>query len=190
MNRSKNDCHLPSIYTHLSIQPSPIHRYIHPHIHRSSHRYINPSIHPIDPSIDKLIHPSIHRYIDPSINTLIHLSIHRYIDSLIDTSIDPSIDTLIDTSINLFLLELEGFTPEQIKYLGRHKRRVEIGLTELNRRFDPQQGVVRDSELRCSCFLDWALFRNRINLDGLDNLKGLLEAANKVPEFAATPLPR
>ncbi len=114
----------------------------------------------------------------------------KFLEELEDYELFAMTNTLIDTSINLFLLELEGFTPEQIKYLGRHKRRVEIGLTELNRRFDPQQGVVRDSELRCSCFLDWALFRNRINLDGLDNLKGLLEAANKVPEFAATPLPR
>jgi glutathione S-transferase len=114
----------------------------------------------------------------------------KFLEELEDYELFAMTNTLLDTAINLFLLEQEGFTPEQVKYLGRHKRRIEIGLKELDSRFDPQQGAIRDSALRCSCFLDWALFRNRISLDGLDNLKGLLDAANEVAEFAATPLPR
>ncbi|MDH3377726.1 MAG: glutathione S-transferase [Gammaproteobacteria bacterium] len=99
-------------------------------------------------------------------------------------------NTVLDSSINLFLLEKEGFGPDQIKYLGRQKNRIETGLKELNRRFDPNQGITRDSALRCACYVDWALFRNRISIDGLDNLQGLLDVANDVEEFAATAPPR
>jgi glutathione S-transferase len=98
-------------------------------------------------------------------------------------------NTLLDTGINVFLLEKDGATQETVKYLGRQKQRIESGLVELNRRFDPADGIAKDSALRCVCFLDWALFRNRISLDGLDNLAGLLEAANGVSEFAATRIP-
>ena len=99
-------------------------------------------------------------------------------------------NTLLDSTINLFLLEKEGLGPDQIKYLGRQKNRIENGLKELNRRFDPDQGVARDSALRCACYVDWALFRNRISIDGLDNIQGLMDVANQVEEFAATAPPR
>ena len=99
-------------------------------------------------------------------------------------------NTVLDSSINLFLLEKEGFGPDQIKYLGRQNNRVQNGLKELNRRIVPNQGITRDSALRCACYVDWALFRNRISIDGLDNLQGLLDVANDVEEFAATAPPR
>lgn len=99
-------------------------------------------------------------------------------------------NTVLDSSINLFLLEKEGFGPDQIKYLGRQKNRIESGLKELNKRFHPNRGIAQDSALRCACYVDWALFRNRISIDGLDNLQGLLDVANQVEEFAATAPPR
>jgi len=99
-------------------------------------------------------------------------------------------NTLIDSAINLFLLEIDGATPDTVKYLGRQKQRIDNGLVELNARFDPADGIATDSALRCACFIDWALFRKRISIDGLDNLAALLQAANGVSEFAATAPPR
>ena len=99
-------------------------------------------------------------------------------------------NTVLDSAINMFLLETDGATPDTVKYLGRQKSRIDSGLAELNRRFDPVDGISRDSALRCACFIDWALFRNRISIDGMDNLTGLLSAANAVSEFADTAPPR
>jgi len=78
----------------------------------------------------------------------------------------------------------------QIKYLGRQKNRIQNGLQELNKRFDPNRDITRDSALRCACFVDWALFRNRINIDQLGNIQGLMDVANQVEEFATTEPPR
>ena len=99
-------------------------------------------------------------------------------------------NTVLDSAINLFLLEKDDVGPDQSNYLGRQKNRIENGLKELNRRFDPSQGIARDSALRCACFVDWGLFRHRISIEELSNIQGLMEAANKVEEFAATAPPR
>ncbi len=97
--------------------------------------------------------------------------------------------TLLDATVNLFLIEINGFGPDQISYLGRQKNRIESGLKELNVRFNPDQGVELDSTLRCLCFIDWALLRKRISLDGLPNLQGLLDTANRVEAFSGTAPP-
>ncbi len=99
-------------------------------------------------------------------------------------------NTLLDSAINLFMLENEGVGSDRINYLARQKKRVASGLKALNGRFDPSQGIDRDGALRGACFLDWGLFRKRISLDGLDNLRDLLAAANRVEAFAATAPPR
>lgn len=96
------------------------------------------------------------------------------------------VNTLLDTCINLFLIENDGFGPAQINYLQRQKNRLKSGLKELNRRFDPAQGISTDGALRCACFIDWALFRKRIDISGLDNLAGLIEVANQQQAFANT----
>ena len=98
-------------------------------------------------------------------------------------------NTLLDSAINVFMLENEGFGPEQIKYLGRQKNRIQSGLEALDRRFATDRDLDRDGALRCACFLGWALFRKRISLDGLDNLRDLLAAADQVEAFAATAPP-
>ncbi len=95
-------------------------------------------------------------------------------------------NTLLDTAINLFLLEKDGHTPDSVPYLGRQSRRLASGLAELDRRFDPADGIRLDSALRCACFIDWALFRERITLDGLDRLAALLQVARDDDAFRAT----
>ncbi len=95
--------------------------------------------------------------------------------------------TLLDATVNLFLIENDGYGPNQINYLARQKNRIESGLKELNQRFGPDnQDIARDSVLRCACFVDWALFRKRISIDGLTNIQGLLDAANQVEAFSET----
>lgn len=94
--------------------------------------------------------------------------------------------TVMDTCINLFLIEIDGFGPAQINYLQRQKNRLKSGLEELNRRFDPAQGINTDGALRCACFIDWGLFRNRIDLTGLNNLSSLIEVANQQQVFVDT----
>lgn len=98
-------------------------------------------------------------------------------------------NTLLDSTINLYLLENDGLLPDQFSYLKRQQNRINAGLKALNTRINPAQGVAQDSALRCACFIDWALFRKRFNIDGLDNLKGLLEVANQVEAFSSTAPP-
>ena len=99
-------------------------------------------------------------------------------------------NTVLDSMINVFLLESEGFGADKIQYVGRQKNRISSGLKTLNQRVDPARGITTDSALRCACFIDWALFRKRMTLDGLDNLRDLLAVANEEEVFAATAPPR
>ena len=95
-------------------------------------------------------------------------------------------NTLVDSALNLFLLEKSNVTPDSVGYLARQQSRLNDGLAELNSRFDPAKGLDTDSAIRCVCFIDWALFRERIHIDGLDNLIALREAAAKIDAFAST----
>ena len=99
-------------------------------------------------------------------------------------------NTVLDSTVNLFLLENDGVGPDQSKYPGRQKNRIENDLKEYNKRFDPNQGISRDSALRCACFVEWGLFHKRISIEELSNIQGIMETANKVEEFAATAPPR
>jgi len=115
----------------------------------------------------------------------------RFLADLQDYENFALTNTVLDSMVNVFLLENEGFGAEQIRYVGRQKNRIANGLAALNRRFDPSEGIVRDSALRCACFIDWALFRNRIsNLEQWDNLRGLLAGANQSEVFVPTAPPR
>jgi len=98
-------------------------------------------------------------------------------------------NTLLDTAINVFLLENDGFKADKVPYIGRQQARIKTGLAELNRRFDPADGIATDSALRCACFIDWALFRKRFQIDGLDNLQALLAEADKQSVFLDTAPP-
>lgn len=99
-------------------------------------------------------------------------------------------NTLLDTGINVFIISMEDFGPDQIKYLGRQNARIASGLKALNDRIDPAAGISTDGALRCACFIAWGLFRNRFTLDGLDNLQALMDAANADEHFVATHPPQ
>ena len=99
-------------------------------------------------------------------------------------------NTILDATINLFLLHNDGFGPDQIPYLERQHERILSGIDELNRRMDPATSISKDSHLRCACYIDWAIFRNRVDFSGLNNLTGLLDAANQQTVFTDTAPPR
>lgn len=113
----------------------------------------------------------------------------RFLAELDDYENFALTNTVLDSMINVFLLENEGFGPEQIQYLARQKNRIDSALATLNQRINPADGITRDSALRCACFIDWALFRKRASFEGYDNLLALLAAANEVQLFVDTAPP-
>jgi glutathione S-transferase len=92
----------------------------------------------------------------------------------------------LDTAINLFYLEKENITPKISTYLARQQSRMESGMTDLDKVTFSTTAPFNDAELRIACFLDWALFRNRITLDAYPNLANLLENIRKYPHFMST----
>ncbi len=94
--------------------------------------------------------------------------------------------TLQDTAINVFIIGNAGFGADEIPYLGRQQGRIDSGLQAMNERIDPTEGISTDGALRSACFIGWGLFRERFEITGLDNLQGLMEAANADSTFAAT----
>ena len=103
-----------------------------------------------------------------------------------DYEIFAMTNTVLDSAINVFLLENENFGADQINYIARQQNRIASGLTALNAKFAARQDIDRDGALRCACFLGWAVFRNRVSLAKHDNLRALLDAANRDPVFAET----
>jgi len=99
-------------------------------------------------------------------------------------------NTLLDTLINFRILSGEGQSPDTIQYMGKQLRRAETGLKTLNDNVNPNADLTEDSTLRTACLVDWGLFRNCIQLDGLDNLATLLDNARKIGEFKTTAPPR
>jgi len=95
-------------------------------------------------------------------------------------------NTLLDTAINLFYLEKENLTPKTTTYLARQQSRMETAMAELNQLKFSTAAPYNDAEIRIACFLDWALFRNRITLDAYSNLAKFLENIRKYPHFAST----
>ncbi len=107
-----------------------------------------------------------------------------------DFNLFCNVNTVLDASVNLFFLEkFDQLGPEQSSYLTRHKERVQSALEHMNESQYSTQAPFSDGELRLACFLDWGLFRKRINIDGLGNLQALLDAARNYKLFAQTAPP-
>ncbi|RFF29270.1 glutathione S-transferase family protein [Wenzhouxiangella sediminis] len=99
-------------------------------------------------------------------------------------------NTALDTAINLFLLEKDGLGPAQSGYLARQAARVHDILEALEGRagaLPAKTDRFTDGELRLGCFLDWALFRERITLTEHIELAAFLERMKEYPCFANTP---
>lgn len=107
-----------------------------------------------------------------------------------DFNLFCNVNTVLDASVNLFFLELkDNILPTEGSYLERHRERVISALTYFNESKYSTQAPFTDGELRLACFLDWGLFRNRISLEGLENLQALLNAAREYDVFSQTAPP-
>jgi glutathione S-transferase len=96
------------------------------------------------------------------------------------------VNTALDTTVNLFMLEKDGVTPEKSSYLMRQSQRLVSTLEELNKQPLPTQGPYTDTDLRLACYLGWALFRKRVDLKLYPNLEIFLQAANDYEYFRVT----
>ena len=96
----------------------------------------------------------------------------------------------MDTTINLFFLEKDKVTPQNSAYLKRQSNRVEASLAALESTTLPIVLPLNTAETRLACYLDWALFRERIYLDQHPNLMSFVKLANTWPAFADTAPPK
>jgi glutathione S-transferase len=98
-------------------------------------------------------------------------------------------NTLLDTAINLFYLEKDGVTPQSSVYMARQQSRLQTGLAELNKLTFSSVAPFGEAELRIACFLDWALYRKRLSLEGFPALQKLLVDMHSYPHFVDTAPP-
>lgn len=113
-----------------------------------------------------------------------------FFNSATDFNLFCNVNTVLDAAVNLFFLELkDNILPAEGSYLERHRERVLSSLQYFNEQEYSSQAPFTDGELRLACFLDWGLFRKRINIDGLANLQALLDAARDYDIFAQTAPP-
>jgi glutathione S-transferase len=99
-------------------------------------------------------------------------------------------NTVMDACVNIFFLEkFDAITSEQSTYLSRQKARVLSGLVALNESPIDAQLPLPDGLLRLACFLDWGVYRERIDLKKLNNLTRLLDLARTDKNFINTSPP-
>ncbi|RUO35607.1 glutathione S-transferase [Aliidiomarina shirensis] len=98
-------------------------------------------------------------------------------------------NTCLDTAINLFLLEREGLNSDSNSYLQRQAARIQSTLKTLETRQWPSEIQWDDGHIRLACFLDWAIYRNRLDFSAYPNLLAFLAHAQKQPSFVATAPP-
>ena len=112
-----------------------------------------------------------------------------FISSAKEMDLYAMINTLLDSSINVFLLENDGVTPETSQYLVRQVSRIEKGLDALENSNTLGAEEHNIATTRLFCFLAWGLFRNRINLAGRPNLETFVKQMNSYPAFKNTTPP-
>ncbi|MEN1728006.1 MAG: glutathione S-transferase family protein [Pseudomonadota bacterium] len=97
-------------------------------------------------------------------------------------------NTGMDTTVNLFVLEWDGLTPDKVPYLARQAGRIQSVLEELDARcgkwLDELEPPFTDGLIRVGSWLNWATFRERLEYSGMSNLEALMEAMNGWPVFA------
>lgn len=95
------------------------------------------------------------------------------------------VNTAMDSTVNLFLLERDGVTPDSVPYLARQRDRVITSLEALEDQFQAV-GPEGDDGLRLACFLSWAAFRQRIDASPYKRLTSIVDAWDARPDFAET----
>ncbi|PKF63674.1 glutathione S-transferase [Psychromonas sp. psych-6C06] len=113
-----------------------------------------------------------------------------FMADIVDFELFNMTNTVMDASVNIFFLEkFDNITAEQSQYLSRQKARVLSGLEALNEAPINAQLPLSDGLIRLACFLDWGIYRERINLKALTNLTRLLDVARTDKNFIKTAPP-
>ncbi|MFT6977831.1 MAG: glutathione S-transferase [Shewanella psychromarinicola] len=111
------------------------------------------------------------------------------VDTVIELDQFCMINTALDSSINLFFLSRDGVDIERFDYTIRQAQRIKTSLAEFEKFELPLHGPFNDVQLRLGCFLSWAVFRQRINIEDYPNLTLFLAAIEKEPFFIETAPP-
>jgi len=120
----------------------------------------------------------------------IRLQGHRlFLSSPKGTELYCLANTVLDTAINLFLLEKDGLTPENVPYLKRQADRVSSSLASLNEQPLKLKGTPNDAEWRVACALDWGRYRNRFDIKSLPNLQRFMKEIANFDAFTKTAPP-
>jgi len=111
----------------------------------------------------------------------------EYMGDILDFELFNMTNTVMDACINVFYLELfDNITLEQSSYLTRQNARVLSGLEALNEMPIAAELPLTDGLIRLACFLDWGIYRERIDLKKFTNLTRLLDVARTDSSFIKT----
>lgn len=132
-----------------------------------------------------------HRYTDSSsiLMRICELSGTGFIDSADEMELFALANTTMDAAINLFLLELDDLTPANSRYLARQSKRIDASLAALDAMPLAVKWPFNHAQLRLACFLDWALFRKRIDIAPFPELQRFVAMARTNTKFADTAPP-
>ena len=107
--------------------------------------------------------------------------------------------SVLDTAVNVYLMNIGdsadlaevpagasaiGFDPKT--YFERQQERIAVGMQELEHCQLSSSQPYTDGEIRLACLLDWAAYRETIDLSGKDNLCRFLADIRAWPPFAET----
>ena len=110
-----------------------------------------------------------------------------FMDDILDFELFNMTNTVMDACVNVFFLEkLDEITDQQSQYIARQKARILSGLEALNESPMLAELPLSDGLLRLACFLDWGIYRERIDLRAFTNLTRLLDVARTDSNFIKT----
>ena len=115
-----------------------------------------------------------------------HKSSKAYLETVIELDQFCMINTALDSSINLFFLSRDGVDITRFDYTIRQAQRINTTLAEFETLALPLHGPFNDVQLRLGCYLSWAVYRQRVNIDDYPKLKLFLTAIEQEPFFIAT----
>jgi glutathione S-transferase len=122
-----------------------------------------------------------------------------YLTTIADHELFALATSVLDTAVNVYLMNIgdstdladvptgtstTGFDPKT--YFERQQERITVGMQELERCQLSFNHPYTDGEIRLACLLDWAAYRDTIDLSGKDNLCRFLTEIRTWPPFAET----
>ena len=122
-----------------------------------------------------------------------------YLTTIADHELFAVATSVLDTAVNVYLMNIgdsadfaevptgtstTGFDPKT--YFERQQERITVGMQELERCQLSFSQPYTDGEIRLACLLDWAAYRDTIDLSGKDNLGRFLAEIRTWPPFAET----